>query len=132
MSRRAGYVLAFDFGLRYIGVAVGQTVTGTASPLDTIPATHGQPDWKSIDRLVNEWRPCRLLVGLPLNMDDTESEMSERARRFARRLAARSGVEVTLVDERLTSYATRSATGLGSSHAAAAALIAESWLNDGK
>jgi len=127
MSRPAGCVLAFDFGLRHIGVAVGQTVTRTASPLETIRATNGRPDWKSVDRLVSDWRPCRLLVGLPLNMDDTESEMSERARVFARRLAARSGVEVTLVDERL---ATRSATG--SSHAAAAALIAESWLNDGK
>jgi len=130
MSRQAGCVLAFDFGLRHIGVAVGQTVTRTASPLETIRATDGRPDWKSVDRLISDWRPCRLLVGLPLNMDDTESEMSERARVFARRLADRSGVEVTLVDERLTSYATRSATG--SSHAAAAALIAESWLNDGK
>jgi putative Holliday junction resolvase len=132
MSRQAGCVLAFDFGLRHIGVAVGQTVTRTASPLDTIAATNGQPDWRSVDALVNEWRPCRLLVGLPLNMDDTESEMSARARQFARRLAARLEIEVTLVDERLTSYATRSAAGRGGNHAAAAALIAESWLNDGK
>lgn len=132
MSSQAGCVLAFDFGLRHIGVAVGQTVTRTASPLETISAADGSPDWGAVDRLLGEWRPCRLLVGLPLNMDDTESEMSERARRFAGRLAHRSGIEVTLVDERLTSYASRHADGRGGSHAMAAVLIAETWLNDGR
>ncbi|MGE0625169.1 MAG: Holliday junction resolvase RuvX [Pseudomonadales bacterium] len=130
MPAPAGCVLAFDFGLKNIGVAVGQTVTRTASPLDTISATDGKPDWKAVDRLVSEWRPHRLLVGLPLNMDDTESEMSARARQFASRLAERSGIEVTLVDERLTSYASRQAAGPGGSHGMAAALIAETWLND--
>jgi putative Holliday junction resolvase len=122
-----GYVLAFDFGLRHIGVAVGQTVTGTASPLTTLAARSGTPDWDTVVALVKEWRPHVLLVGLPLNMDDTESEMSGRARGFAERLAAKSGIAVHLVDERLTSHAVKDA-GPEGAHAAAAALIAESWL----
>ncbi len=130
MSDPAGCVLAFDYGLKHIGVAAGQTVTRTASPLDTISATNGRPDWKSVDKLVSEWRPRRLLVGLPLNMDDTESEMSARARQFANRLAERSGIEVTLVDERLTTFEAASTVDRRDSHGLAAVLIAESWLND--
>lgn len=121
------YVLAFDFGLRHIGVAAGQTVTGTASPVATLRARDGKPDWPELTKLVAEWNPTRLLVGLPLNMDDTESEMSERARRFAAELARRTGLPTDLVDERLT---TRAATEAGGTHAHAAALIAETWLNE--
>lgn len=127
MPQAAGCVLAFDYGLKHIGVAVGQTITRTASPLATIPARNGNPEWSAVDRLVDEWQPSRVLVGLPLNMDDTESEMSERARGFARQLAGRTGLEVIMVDERLTSYASRHTDD---SHSAAAALIAETWLND--
>lgn len=119
-----GTVLAFDFGLKHIGVATGQTVTRTATPLTTLSARDGSPHWKAVRKLVDEWRPVRLIVGLPLNMDDTESDMSERARAFASRLAARTGVPVSMADERLTSRAAGEA-----SHAAAAALIAETWLN---
>ena len=128
MTAPAGCVLAFDFGLKHIGVAVGQTVTRSAGPLSTLRARDGKPDWSQLLALVDEWQPIQLLIGLPLNMDDSESEMSARARRFAARLGTKSGLEVTMVDERLTSYATRDAD---QSHAAAAALIAESWLNDG-
>jgi putative holliday junction resolvase len=119
-------VLAFDFGLRHIGVAAGQTVTGTASPVTTIRARNGKPDWPEVVRLVREWNPSRLLVGLPLNMDDTESVMSARARTFAASLERRTGIDTELVDERLT---TREAAERGGSHADAAALIAETWLN---
>lgn len=122
-----GCVLAFDYGLKHIGVAVGQTVTATATPLTTLRASNGKPDWTSVDSLVGEWAPIRLLVGLPLNMDDSESEMSEAARRFASRLSERTGLETLMVDERLTSFATRDAD---QTHAAAAALIAESWLQE--
>lgn len=126
---RAGCVLAFDFGLRHIGVAVGQRITRTASPLTTVRARDGVPDWPAIDALVAEWQPVRLVVGLPLNMDGTESEMSGLARRFAHRAAARAELPVSLVDERLTSVAAREASaGKGGQHAVAAALIAESWL----
>ncbi|MDZ7668450.1 MAG: Holliday junction resolvase RuvX [Gammaproteobacteria bacterium] len=121
-----GYVLAFDFGLRHIGVASGQTVTGTATPLITLRARHGRPDWAAVAELAASWRPLYLLVGLPLNMDDTESDMSERAREFAAALERHTGIPCLLVDERLTSRAARE---YGGEHAAAAALIAETWLN---
>ncbi len=123
-----GAVLAFDFGLRHIGVAVGQTITCTATPLDTLSAKNGKPHWPTVKALVSEWRPLRLVVGLPLNMDDTESAMSERARAFGRKLAEQTGVEVVFADERLTSRMTKDADA---THAAAAALIAETWLNAG-
>ena len=127
MARAApGYVLAFDFGLRHIGVAAGQTVTATASPVTTLRARNGNPGWDEVALLVDHWKPHRLLVGLPLNMDDTESEMSERARGFAAILERRTSIPTELVDERLT---TREATHAGGGHALAAVLIAETWLN---
>ncbi|MEZ5558478.1 MAG: Holliday junction resolvase RuvX [Pseudomonadales bacterium] len=135
-----GYVIAFDFGLRHIGVAVGQTVTGTASALLTLPARNGTPNWPQVAELLEAWQPHTLLVGLPLNMDDSESEMSAAARRFAAALARRSGLPTLLIDERLTSYAAeRQEDGTGrrrgrrdpASHALAAVLIAESWLREG-
>jgi putative holliday junction resolvase len=125
-------VIAFDFGLRQIGVAVGQALTGTASPLDTLRARDGVPDWSAVQALVTTWRPGRLLVGLPLNMDDTESPMSARARKFADRLGRVTNTPVELVDERLSSReaADRSSHRRqdAASHAAAAAVIAETWL----
>lgn len=126
---RDGYVLAFDFGLRHIGVAVGQQITATASPLTTLRARDGQPEWPALKQLIAEWAPRRLLVGLPLNMDDTDSPMAERARAFAEALARRTGVPVSLVDERLTSRAARE-QGEGAAHERAAVLIAETWLHE--
>lgn len=121
-----GYVLAFDFGLRHIGVACGQTVTGTAGPLTSLAANDGVPRWNEVLGLIREWRPLRLIVGLPLNMDGTSSDMAERARSFAAQLERRSGVSALMVDERLT---TRAARAEGGEHALAAVLIAETWLN---
>ena len=123
-----GAVLAFDFGLKHIGVATGQTITRTATALTTLAARDGKPDWVAVCELVTEWRPIRLIVGLPLNMDDSESEMSERARAFAARLGKETGLQVELADERLTSRAVADAEG-DQAHAEAAALIAETWLN---
>lgn len=124
---KASYILAFDFGLRHIGVAAGQTVTRTAGPVTTLRARDGKPHWPDILNLIGAWSPVRLLVGLPLNMDDTESDLSERARAFAAALEKRTNLPTELVDERLT---TRAATEQGGDHALAAALIAETWLND--
>lgn len=104
-----GYLLAFDFGLRHIGVAVGQSITSTANPLKTLEARNGRPNWDEIDEMIRQWQPVVLLVGLPINMDDSESEMSGRARQFGTALAHRSGKEVQMVDERLSSYASRPA-----------------------
>jgi len=100
-------VLAFDYGTQRIGVAVGQSITGTASPLPALKANDGVPNWDHIAALIKEWQPQQLLVGLPLNMDDTESELSKRARKFANRLNGRFGLSVELWDERLSSFEAR-------------------------
>jgi len=102
-----GYILAFDFGLRRIGVAVGQATTCTASKLETV--RNGKaPDWTAVDRLVREWRPGQLLVGLPLGPDGEETEMSKAARRFGDELGTRYSLPVAFADERLTSRAAES------------------------
>lgn len=97
-------VMAFDFGTRRIGVASGQEMLGTGKPLTMLLARDGVPDWDQIGRLLKEWQPDRVLVGLPLNMDDTENDMCARARKFGKRLHGRFHVEVEMVDERLTSF----------------------------
>lgn len=122
-------MLAFDFGLKHIGVATGQTVTRTANPLTTLKAKNGRPDWQELTRIVNEWQPGCLIVGLPLNMDDTESEMSTLARKFAARLERETRLPVALVDERLSSFAAKEIDAQDN-HAIAASLIAQTWLSD--
>lgn len=100
-------VLAFDYGLRHIGTAVGQRLIGSSNPAGILRARDGVPDWPSVEKLLKEWQPDLLLVGLPLNMDGTDSPMSERARKFARQLTGRFNLPVELVDERLTSFAAK-------------------------
>lgn len=95
-------LLAFDFGTKRIGVAVGQTVTNTARPLDTIKATEGNPDWSVVDKIVKIWHPDALIVGIPLNMDGTEQWITEIARNFANILRERYDIPVYGIDERLT------------------------------
>lgn len=130
-AKRPSTVLAFDFGLRNIGVATGQTITHTASVLGTVRARDGVPDWIAVDALIQEWQPGVLLVGLPLNMDDTLSEMALKAKRFAKKLEARYGLKVELVDERLTSFEARGLSrDIDEQHAIAARLIAETYLRD--
>ena len=102
MTNKTETLIAFDFGEKRIGTAIGQTVTRTATPLETIPVQRGKPDWSAIDRLVDAWKPGALVVGLPLDMDGTEQWITARARRFANRLRARSGLPVHLADERLS------------------------------
>ena len=140
MSSPGEVVLAFDYGERRIGVAVGQTALGTASPAGALPA-HGRPDWPAIERCIREWGPARLLVGLPYNMNGTETALTVACRAFAAELAHRSSLPVELVDERLTSSAAtselRDARRSGARarrvrrediDANAARLILESWL----
>ncbi|KAA1172740.1 Holliday junction resolvase RuvX [Marinobacter salinexigens] len=97
-------VMAFDFGTRRIGVAVGQEMLGSGQPVAMIPARDGIPDWTRIEKLIAEWAPDLVVVGLPLNMDDTENEMCARARKFGNRIHGRYHVPVEMVDERLTSF----------------------------
>jgi len=98
----AGTLLAFDFGHRRIGVAVGQTVTGSANALAVVSAS-SQPDWQTITTIIKEWKPVALIVGLPLAADGSETDMSKDARGFGAGLQSRYGIPVLFEDERLTS-----------------------------
>jgi putative Holliday junction resolvase len=102
VADRGEVLLAFDYGTRRIGVAVGQTMTGTASPAGVVVAG-ATPDWSALERCVREWSPARLLVGLPYNMDGSETVLTGTCRAFAGELARRFGLPVEFVDERLTS-----------------------------
>jgi putative Holliday junction resolvase len=101
-------VLAFDFGEQRIGVAVGDLGLRIAHPLSTVAAEDNATRFSALGKLIAEWRPARLVVGLPMHADGTEHVTSRLARRFAQRLEGRFGVPVALVDERLTSKAAES------------------------
>ncbi len=130
-----GTLLGFDYGPAKIGVAVGQTVTGTATPLATLRAVDRRPDWDGIGRLIAEWQPEALVVGLPRDMDDSDTEVTPQALRFARQLEGRFHLPVHMMDERLTSrealqiagYRPRAVEELD---AIAARLILETWLSE--
>ncbi|QLE84691.1 Holliday junction resolvase RuvX [Shewanella sp. Scap07] len=95
-------VLGFDFGTKSIGVAIGQAITASARPLTSLKANDGIPKWEEIAALIEEWQPDIVVVGLPLNMDGTEQEMTQRARKFANRINGRFGIKIATQDERLT------------------------------
>jgi len=134
-------VLAFDYGSRRIGVAVGQTLTETASPAGTVAARQSGPDWQALTERIHRWAPVRLVVGLPYNMDGTETTLTPVCRAFGEELTRRFGLRVEFVDERLTSVAAndelREARRTGTRtrriqrediDANAARLILETWL----
>ncbi len=135
-----GTWLAFDFGLRRIGVAVGQTTTRTANPLATVRHGDAQPDWDHIRSLVGEWRPVGFVVGLPLGSEGEKTPMSKRAQGFGEELASAFDRPVAWCDERLTSqaaersFADRRAAGAARRKdaaqldAMAAAIFLENWL----
>ncbi len=132
-------VLAFDFGARFIGVAVGDTETGMASPLCLIEGESGAVRFGRIAALIAEWQPGSLLVGLPLAMDGAEHDLTRRARRFARQLQGRFGLPVALADERLSSRdAEQTLRGMGrggrahkhDSHALAAQIVLQAHLDE--
>lgn len=102
-GQRPPTILAFDYGLRRIGVAVGNVITSTAEPLRTLPAQRGEPDWAQVGECISEWHPGLAVVGVPYNMDDSPGELTEMALSFASELATRFGLEVVTVDERLSS-----------------------------
>lgn len=97
-------LLGFDFGTKKIGVAVGQMITRQARELCNLKAQDGIPRWEQIEALIKEWQPDALVVGLPLNMDGTPSDMCVRAEKFARRLNGRFNLPVHTHDERLTTF----------------------------
>lgn len=107
-NKEQAVLLGFDFGLKQIGVAVGDTLTNTARPLKIFLAKDGVPQWEQIEQCIKEWDPLYLVVGEPLNMDGSESDMSLRAKKFAKRLHGRYGIHVELHDERLSSKEAKS------------------------
>jgi putative holliday junction resolvase len=100
--------MGFDFGLKRIGVAIGQRLTGRATPLATLHAVGGVPDWNKVSELFRQWRPCALIVGLPTALDGTELYTTKLAEKFAEQLKTVSELPVHLVDERLSTVEARS------------------------
>lgn len=134
---RDGIILGFDFGTKKIGVAVGQTVTKTANPLGLLRANQGEPRWESIQKLIDEWQPIALVVGIPLNMDGSPQRVTHQAENFANQLKIRFKLPVFGVDERLTTVEARDRIfqeqgykGLQKTamDAVAAKIILEAWL----
>jgi putative Holliday junction resolvase len=131
-------VLGFDFGLKRIGLATGQTITGTASPLTTLQAVNQQPDWESIETQIRQWKPDALIVGIPYTPDGGESDITRAARNFSRKLGQRFSLPVYTIDESLSSHAAEEQLRQNikiSKHnkheidKMAAAIIVQSWLD---
>ena len=129
-------IMAFDFGTQKMGMSVGQSLIASASPLPLFPMKDGIPNWDELLKIVKSHQPNLFLVGLPLNMDDSESELTTRTRKFARRLRHQTNIATLMVDERLTTREARDeldhyqAQGRGkklSADSIAAALLIESW-----
>lgn len=130
--------MGFDFGTRNIGVAIGQVVTRTATALPSIKAKDGIPNWDDVTALIAEWQPDAVVVGIPLNMDGSESQMSMRARKFGKRLHGRYNLPFYEADERLSSFEAKDwANKLGHSghygsdpvDGMAAQIILEGWMS---
>jgi len=136
LSTEFNTCLSFDFGTRRIGVAIGRSLLGSATPLSPLGARDGIPNWSEIETLVSEWKPDCFVVGLPLNMDGTASEMSLRATKFGKRLQGRFNKPYFMMDERLSSHEAKGYVidqggdrdfGRNSVDGIAAVLILESW-----
>lgn len=128
--------VGFDFGTKYIGVAIGQTVTQTATPLITLRARQGIPQWHEIQKIITEWEPNAFVVGLALQPDGTDSDTSKKARSFGESLKKRFALPVHFIEERLTSVAANQIlkedhqySKQTDSDSLAAAIILESFLN---
>jgi len=135
----AATVLAFDFGTKRIGIAVGDCQIRMAHPLGEIEAEETRTRFAAISQLVDEWRPQLLVVGLPLSVDGEPHELTRRAERFARQLEGRFGLPVTLVDERYTSVEAEAGLRRAGAYkalrnkridAAAAQLILQQWFDE--
>jgi putative Holliday junction resolvase len=129
-------LLGFDYGTHKIGVAVGQPLTGTASPLETLGLVKQKPDWERIARLLKEWHPQALIVGHPFEMTGREADNAAGAKRFARQLRGRFHLPVHMADERLTSREAWARLGTEAGKdptkvdSYAAKLILETWFNE--
>jgi len=131
-------ILGFDFGTKKIGVAIGQTVTRTATALTLLEAQNGEPKWEDLAKIIQTWRPASLVVGRPLNMDGTTQVLTELAESFAHKLESHTSLPVYLIDERLSTVEARAnlfekggyrALSRKNVDAAAAQIILQDWLN---
>jgi putative Holliday junction resolvase len=133
--------LAFDFGLKHIGVAIGQEITNTAQTFFSLDAKNGEPDWSQLDPLVKEWDPKLMVVGNPLNMDGSDSEIKKNSDKFSDLINKRYKVPVELMDERLTTREAKArlkseegsfiSTGKDT-HQIAAQIILENWFSENR
>ena len=131
--------MGFDFGTQRIGIAVGQRISNSAEAIDPIKARDGVPNWDTLQKIIDEWQPHIFIVGLPLNMDGSDSDMSRRANKFAKRLEGRFHRPAYTHDERLTSYEAKGIVMEDKGHqnfgdysvdGIAARLILESWMSE--
>jgi len=138
MTNKSQQVLGFDFGTRRIGVASGQNLGLSTTELAPVNATDGTPNWQQLDAVIKEWTPDILVVGIPINMDNSISEMSRRARRFANKIQDRYQLPCFIIDERLSTAEAKEIhySRGGSSNfrkesvdGIAAGLILQSWFN---
>ncbi len=122
------YIIGFDYGHKKIGVAVGQKLTGTATPLRILRAKQQQPDWESISGLIREWQPDNLVVGLPLHADGSASHSTRAAQKFMRQLEGRYHLPVYAIEETLSTHAAAERTDSDTDlDAVAAQIILETW-----
>ncbi len=134
-------IIGFDFGLRHIGVAIGQSVTQTATPLATLTARDGVPNWSEVQEILEKWHPNDLVVGIPLHLDGTTQPMTFCARRFMNKLRARFKIPTHAVDERLSTWEaktrapvkiihhpSKAKAHVDEMHAYAAVVLIEQWM----
>jgi putative Holliday junction resolvase len=141
MKANSNIVIGFDFGMKYIGMAVGQKISKTASPITSLIVKNKIPDWEHITTIINEWNPSALIVGLPLNMDGTMQPIAIAAQTFAQELERIYKLPVYMVDERLSTWEAKTQLNLKKQslnkqeltklNACAAVILTEQWLQNG-
>ena len=139
MNSGTKVILAFDFGLKHIGVAIGQEITNTAETFFSLDAKNGEPDWSQLDLLVKEWNPKLMVVGNPLNMDGSDSEIKKNSDKFSDLINKRYNIPVELMDERLTTREAKARlkseegsfiSSGKATHQIAAQIILENWFSE--
>ena len=139
MNSEAGVIVAFDFGLKHIGMAVGQEITNTAQTFYSLKAESGEPNWDELDIIVRDWQPKLFVVGNPINMDGSDSDIKEKSDKFSNLISQRYNIPVELMDERLSTREARERMKSDSghfvdasadTHQISAQIILESWFRE--
>ena len=139
MNSEAGVIVAFDFGLKHIGMAVGQEITNTAQTFYSLKAESGEPNWDELDIIVRDWQPKLFVVGNPINMDGSDRDIKEKSDKFSNLIRQRYNIPVELMDERLSTREARERMKSDSvhfveasadTHQISAQIILESWFRE--